>query len=145
MGYLNHIYKIRSMGKLFRNLIFSFITFLLILHPFSSVSYAANEVDWSLIKKNNDGEQWIDRGSIRKYPNNEISILTRFFEEPKDSETKGKKLLYVMRINCETKKFKDTSINGIPNLKAKWTSSNNDELIDIVINKSCEESGLLNE
>ena len=50
-----------------------------------------------------------------------------------------------MRINCETKKFKDTSINGIPNLNAKWTSSNNDELIDIVINKSCEESELVNE
>ena len=50
-----------------------------------------------------------------------------------------------MRINCETKKFKDTSINGIPNLNAKWTSSNSDELIDIVINKSCKESELFNE
>ena len=50
-----------------------------------------------------------------------------------------------MRINCENKQFKDTSINGIPNLKAKWTSSNNDELIDIVINKSCEENKLENE
>ena len=45
----------------------------------------------------------------------------------------------------ETKKFKDTSINGVPNLNAKWTSSNKDELIDIVINKSCEESELFNE
>jgi len=129
------------MGKLFRNLLFSFVTFL-ILHPFSSGSYAANDVDWLLTQKNNEGEQWIARGSLIKYPNNEISILTRFFEAPKDSETKGKKLLYVMRINCENKKFKDTSINGIPNLKAKWTSSNNDELIDIVINKSCEEKKL---
>ena len=50
-----------------------------------------------------------------------------------------------MRINCETKKFKDTSINGIPNLKSKWRSSDNDELIDIVINKSCEEIKLINE
>ena len=128
------------MRKLFFSLVFYLLSFLLILLPFSFGSYAANDVDWLLLKKNSDGEQWIDRGSIKEYPNNEISILTRFFETPKEPETKGKKLLYVMRINCETKKFKDTSINGIPNLNAKWTSSNNDELIDIVINKSCEES-----
>ena len=133
------------MRKLFLYLLFSLVSFLLILHPLSLSSHAANDVDWLLVKKNNDGEQWIDRGSIKKYSNNEISVLTRFFEAPINPETKGKKLLYVMRINCETKKFKDTSINGIPNLNAKWTSSNNDELIDIVINKSCEESKVLNE
>ena len=133
------------MRKLFYSLILYLISFLLILLPFSFGSYAAKDVDWLLLKKNNDGEQWIDRGSIKEYPNNEISILTRFFETPKEPETKGKKLLYVMRINCETKKFKDTSINGIPNLKSKWRSSDNDELIDIVINKSCEEIKLINE
>ena len=127
------------MRKLFRYFLSFLFSFSLILLSFSFISYAANDVDWLLLKKNQDGEQWIDRGSIRKYPNNEVSILTRFFEAPKEPENKGKKLLYVMRINCETKEFKDTSINGIPNLKAKWTSSNNDELIDIVINKSCEE------
>ena len=133
------------MRKLFYSLVLYLISFLLILLPFSFGSYAAKDVDWLLLKKNNDGEQWIDRGSIKEYPNNEISILTRFFETPKEPETKGKKLLYVMRINCETKKFKDTSINGIPNLKSKWRSSDNDELIDIVINKSCEEIKLINE
>ena len=133
------------MRKLFYSLALYLLSFLLILLPFSFSSYAAKDVDWLLLKKNNDGEQWIDRGSIKEYPNNEISILTRFFETPKEPETKGKKLLYVMRINCETKKFKDTSINGIPNLKSKWRSSDNDELIDIVINKSCEEIKLINE
>ena len=133
------------MRKLFFSLVFYLLSFLLILLPFSFGSYATNDVDWLLLKKNSDGEQWIDRGSIKEYPNNEISILTRFFETPKEPETKGKKLLYVMRINCETKKFKDTSINGIPNLKSKWRSSDNDELIDIVINKSCEEIKLINE
>ena len=133
------------MRKLFFSLVFYLLSFLLILLPFSFGSYAAKDVDWLLLKKNNDGEQWIDRGSIKEYPNNEISILTRFFETPKEPETKGKKLLYVMRINCESKKFKDTSVNGIPKINAKWTSSNNDELIDIVINKSCEESELFNE
>tara|TARA_Y100000589_G_scaffold39514_1_gene33106 strand:- start:1963 stop:2355 length:393 start_codon:yes stop_codon:yes gene_type:complete len=127
------------MFKLLKNLISTLFLFLLIFSPFSFNSQAANNVDWLLLKKNTDGEQWIDKGSIKKYPNNEISVLTRFFETPKGTDSQGKKLLYIMRINCETKEFKDTSINGVPNFKAKWTSSNNDELIDIVINKSCEE------
>ena len=137
------MYKISLMKKLFQYLVSFLVSFLLILLTFSFSSYAANDVDWFLLKKNNDGEQWIDKGSIKQFPNNEISVLTRFFEAPNEQGTKGRKLLYVMRINCETQKFKDTSINGIPNLKAKWTSSNNDELIDIVINKSCEESQLI--
>ena len=130
------------MRKPLNNLLSFVISLALIFSPFSFNTYAANEVDWFLLKKNSDGEQWIDKGSIRKYKNDEISVLTRFFENPKEPDNKAKKLLYVMRINCQTKEFKDTSINGIPNLKAKWKSSNNDELIDIVINKTCEESAL---
>ena len=37
------------------------------------------------------------------------------------------------------KKFKDTSINGIPQFNSKWQTSNNDELIDVVIENSCSE------
>ena len=44
-----------------------------------------------------------------------------------------------MRINCDEKKFKDTSINGIPQFNPKWQTSNNDELIDVVIENSCSE------
>ena len=124
------------------NLLSFVVSLALIFLPFSFNTCAASEVNWFLLKKNSDGEQWIDKGSIRKYQNDEISVLTRFFETPKEPDNKAKKLLYVMRINCQTKEFKDTSINGIPNLKAKWKSSNNDELIDIVINKTCEESAL---
>ena len=44
-----------------------------------------------------------------------------------------------MRIKCNEKKFKDTSINGIPQFNSKWQTSNNDELIDVVIENSCSE------
>ena len=44
-----------------------------------------------------------------------------------------------MRINCYEKKFKDTSINGIPQFNSKWQTSKNDELIDVVIENSCSE------
>ena len=100
---------------------------------------AIGEVDWLLLKENNDGKEWIDLGSIRKIKNNQISVLTKYFQNPNKEKVKGETNLYVMRINCESKEYKDISVNGIPNFTAKWKTSNNDELIDVVIDKSCNE------
>ena len=44
-----------------------------------------------------------------------------------------------MRINCITNQFKDTSIDGFPTLNSNWQDSNDDELIDVVIDKACNE------
>ena len=84
-------------------------------------------------------KEWLDRGSIKPLRNGEISVLTKFFKNPTESNDDGELSLYVMRINCDDKKFKDTSKNGIPQFNAKWQTSKNDELIDIVIEKSCSE------
>tara|TARA_Y100001978_G_C23694427_1_gene436677 strand:+ start:2277 stop:2669 length:393 start_codon:yes stop_codon:yes gene_type:complete len=100
---------------------------------------AISDVDWLLLKENNDGKEWIDLGSLKKITDNEISVLTRFFKVTDPVKDEGVTSLYVMRINCDNKQFKDTAINGIPNFKAKWKSSNNDELIDVVIEKSCSQ------
>ena len=99
--------------------------------------YGIGNVDWVLLKENNEGKEWLDMGSIRELENNEISVLTKFLKNPKDSNDKEELSLYVMRINCTEKKFKDTSINGIPQFNSKWQTSNNDELIDVVIKKGC--------
>ena len=96
-------------------------------------------VDWVLLKENNDGKEWIDMGSINKVNSSELTVLTKFFKNPTKSSDKGQLSLYVMRINCNDKTFKDTSINGIPQFGSKWQTSNNDELIDVVIEKSCSE------
>ena len=96
-------------------------------------------MDWVLLKENNDGKEWLDRGSIKLLKNGEISVLTKFFKNPTESNDEGKLSLYLMRINCDEKKFKDTSINGIPQFNSKWQASNNDELIDVVIENSCSE------
>ena len=40
---------------------------------------------------------------------------------------------------CIRDRFKDTSINGIPQFGSKWQTSNNDELIDVVMEKGCSE------
>ena len=109
-----------------------------LLNPIQKAS-AIGDVDWLLLKENNDGKEWVDLGSIRKINNNEISVLTKYFQNPNKDKVKGETNLYVMRINCETMEYKDISVNGIPSFKAQWKTSNDDELIDVVIDKSCNE------
>ena len=113
------------------------IAFLILILNNSEFAFGIGNVDWVLLKENNDGKEWIDMGSIKSINNNEISVLTKFLKNPKDSNDKEELSLYVMRINCSEKKFKDTSINGIPQFNSKWQTSNNDELIDVVIKKGC--------
>lgn len=115
-----------------------FVFYILILNNFS-LAIGIGNVDWLLLKENDDGKEWLDMGSIKKLNGYEISVLTKFFKNPKDLSDKGQLSLYVMNINCNEKTFKDTSINGIPNLNSKWQTSNNDELIDVVIERSCSE------
>ena len=103
----------------------------------SDFAYGIGNVDWVLLKENNDGKEWIDMGSIKAINDKDITVLTKFLKNPKDSNDKEELSLYVMRINCTEKKFKDTSINGIPQFNSKWQTSNNDELIDVVIKKGC--------
>ena len=114
-------------------------TILILILNHSEFAYGIGNVDWVLLKENNDGKEWIDMGSIKSINDKEISVLTRFFKNPRDSNDKEQLSLYVMRINCTEKKFKDTSINGIPQFNSKWQTSNNDELLDVVIEKGCSE------
>ena len=114
-------------------------TFLILILNNSEFAYAIGNVDWLLLKENNDGKEWIDMGSIKEINAGEITVLTKFLKNPKEPSDKEELSLYVMRINCNDKTFKDTSINGIPQFGSKWQTSNNDELIDVVIEKGCSE------
>ena len=125
--------------KIISNLFYFSLTLLFLILNFASYSNAIGNVDWVLLKENNHGKEWLDRGSIKLLPNGEISVLTKFFRNPTNSNDDGELTLYFMRINCNENKFKDTSINGIPQFNSKWQTSNNDELIDVVIENSCSE------
>ena len=114
-------------------------TFLILILNNSEFAYGVGNVDWVLLKENNDGKEWIDMGSIKEIKNGELTVLTKFLKNPKESSDKEQLSLYVMRINCNDKTFKDTSINGMPQFGSKWQNSNNDELIEVVIEKSCSE------
>ena len=113
--------------------------FLILILDNAEFAYGIGNVDWVLLKENHDGKEWIDMGSIKAINDKDISVLTKFLKNPKDSNDKEELSLYVMRINCSEKKFKDTSINGIPQFNSKWQTSNNDELINVVIEKACSE------
>ena len=127
--------------RIISNLFYFSLSLLLFILNFSSYSYAIGNVDWVLLKENDEGKEWLDKGSIKPLPNGEISVLTKFFKNPtnSDDDDDGELSLYVMRINCNEKKFKDVSINGIPQFNSKWQTSNNDELLDVVIENSCSE------
>jgi hypothetical protein len=114
-------------------------TFLILILNNSEFAYGVGNVDWVLLKENNDGKEWIDIASIKEINNGELTVLTKFLKNPKKSSDKEQLSLYVMRINCNDKTFKDTSINGMPQFGSKWQKSNNDELIEVVIEKSCSE------
>ena len=114
-------------------------TFLILILNNSEFAYAVGNVNWVLLKENNDGKEWIDMGSIKEINAGEITVLTKFLKNPKEPSDKEELSLYVMRINCNDKTYKDTSINGIPQFGSKWQTSNNDELIDVVIEKGCSE------
>ena len=126
--------------KFLLNIFFLILFSLIGILNISNLALGIGNVDWVLLKENKDGKEWLDRGSIKQLGNGDITVLTKFFKNPTDSNDEGNLSLYVMRINCNDKKFKDTSINGIPQFKSKWQPSNNDELIDIVIQKSCSEN-----
>ena len=100
---------------------------------------AVGNVDWFLLKENESGKEWLDLGSIKVLKNNQLTVLTRYYENTSKVKDKGETNLYVMKINCLNNEFKDISINGIPQFNSKWKPSNDDELIDNVITRSCAE------
>ena len=127
------------MKKILKLSILLSIIFSFNLLIFVQKASAIGDVDWLLLKENNDGKEWIDLGSIKKIKNNEISVLTKYFQNPNKEIVKGETNLYLMKINCDKREYKDISVNGIPSFKSKWKISNDDELIDVVIDKSCSE------
>ena len=89
--------------KIIYNLFYFLLILLFFILDFAPYSYSIGNVDWVLLKENNDGKEWLDKGSIQPLPNGEISVLTKFFKNPTDSDDDGELSLYVMRINCHEK------------------------------------------
>ena len=69
-------------------IIFKFLslcfTFLILILNNSEFAYAVSNVDWLLLKENNDGKEWIDMGSIKEINAGEITCLLYTSPSPRD-------------------------------------------------------------
>lgn len=111
--------------------------FSLILIVLPHQSALAGPVEWQEVPASEAGQQWWDVGSLRRERNGELSVLTRFSPKAEEGEPPSTGSLYVMKIDCEQKLFKDTQVNGLPKFRAQWQPSGADSLIDAVIDEVC--------
>ena len=77
--------------KIISNLFYFSLTLLIFILNFASYSNAIGNVDWILLKENDDGKEWLDKGSIKLFTNGEISVLTKFFKNPTNSDDDRKR------------------------------------------------------
>ena len=94
--------------------------------------------NWVEVSKTAAGIQYLDRDSLNVKDEGTIEIITKYLKIDTNSLKKIEENIYVMRINCLTKEFKDISVNGKKILTSKWEAPKGDKLIDDVILDSCK-------
>ena len=60
--------------RIISNFFYFSLSLLFFILNFVPYSYGIGNVDWVLLKENNDGKEWIDKGSIREINDGEISL-----------------------------------------------------------------------
>ena len=103
----------------------------------NNLVFGANH-NWIEISKTPAGVQYLDRDSLNIKDNDTIEITTKYLKIDTNSLKKIEENIYIMRINCLNKEFKDISVNDKKNLTAKWQAPNGDKLLDDVILDSCK-------
>ena len=121
----------------FSYLINKLVLILVILFNSTSIVYGAN-INWIEISKTTEGIQYLDTNSLERRGKGIIELSTKYVQLDAITSKKIEENIYIMKINCINKKFKDISINGKKNLNAKWEDSNGDKLLDDVITDSCD-------
>ena len=53
--------------RIISNLFYFSLSLLFLILNFTSYSYAIGNVDWVLLKENDDGKEWLDKGSCLLY------------------------------------------------------------------------------
>ena len=94
--------------------------------------------NWIEVSKTPVGIQYLNRDSINNQDNGIIELKTKYSELDSNTSKEIEENIYVMRINCLTKEFKDISVNGKKMLAAKWEGPNGDKLLEDVILDSCK-------
>jgi len=118
--------------------IFNFLALIIIiLFNMTNIVYAEN-INWIEVSKTPSGIQYLDMDSIDIKGKGIIELTTKYIKIDTSSSKEIEESIYIMKINCMTNEFKDTSVNGKKNLKAKWEEPKGDKLLDDVISNSCE-------
>ena len=113
------------------------VIILIILFNRTNIVHADN-INWVEVSKTNEGIQYLDRNSIDIKGKGIIEISTKYLKIDSNTSKEIEENFYIMKINCLTNKFKDISVNGKKNLRAKWEDSNGDKLINDVVSNSCK-------
>ncbi|WP_413390261.1 hypothetical protein [Prochlorococcus marinus] len=113
------------------------VLMLIILFNRINIVYGA-DINWVEVSRTPAGIQYLDRDSIDIEEKGIIELTTKYIKIDSITSKEIEENIYIMKINCMTKKFKDISVNGKKNLSANWEDPNGDKLLDDVISDSCE-------
>ena len=130
----NIIQKIKRISRYFVKFL---VLILIVFFNKSNLVYGANN-NWVEVSKTPDGIQYLDKESLKIKEKGIIEIKTKYLKIDTYTSNKIEENIYLMKINCSTKEFKDISVNGKKNFTAKWEDPNGDKLIDEVILNSCK-------
>ena len=132
---MHKIYIINK--KISEALFYLLVIILIIFFNKTSIAYGANN-NWIEVSRTFEGIQYLDMDSIKNKDKGLIEISTKYLKIDTYNSKKLEENIYTMQINCLTSKFKDISVNGKKNLRAKWERPNGDKLINDVISYGCK-------
>tara|TARA_Y100001968_G_scaffold77923_1_gene69229 strand:+ start:125 stop:526 length:402 start_codon:yes stop_codon:yes gene_type:complete len=117
--------------------LFKIITILFLIFYTNNYPVNALNSNWIKVSETSLGRQYLDKDSFIIKDKGIIEIRTKYLIiDSKNNNVEEN--IYIMKINCEAKKYKDISINGKNILKAKWEEPSGDKLINDVISVSCK-------
>jgi hypothetical protein len=120
-------------------------------------SASAAPVQWREVPANAAGRQWWDAGSLRRDRHGKLTVLSRFqpaarpgiqddssgAPSPQSQRQTTSKpyqplaTLYVMELDCVQARYRDLSINGLPQWKPAWQDSQHDPLTSTTLQQAC--------
>ena len=132
------MHKTYLINKKITNTFFYLLVIILIFFSNKVKMVYADSNNWVEVSKTKAGTQYLDIYSIKNEDNGEIEVLTKYLKIDTYNSKEIEEIIYTMKINCLTNKFKDISVNGKKNLRALWEETNGDKLINDVISDSCK-------
>ena len=120
-------------------------------------SASAAPVQWREVPASAAGRQWWDAGSLRRDRHGKLTVLSRFQPAARpgnkddssgapsaqsQQQTTSKPYqplatLYVMELDCTQARYRDLSINGLPQWKPAWQDSQHDPLTSTTLQQAC--------